>query len=69
MALGAVKGTVTELLEAETSGGLAVSDVVATKECPAVTFAEHVPFAVVGGIVAGHATRVPGNPGAGTLVS
>jgi len=69
IAAGAVKGTVTELLTAEISGGLAVSCVTATNEWPAVTFAEHVPVVVVGGIVVGHGIRFPGKPGVGTLVS
>src|SRR6266436_2530260 len=69
MAAGALKGTVTELLTADTSGGLAVSCVTATNECPAVTFAEHVPVAVVGGIMVGHGTTVPGCDGTGALVS
>jgi hypothetical protein len=69
MAAGALKGTVTELLTADTSGGFAVSCVTATNECPEITLAEHVPVAVVGGIVVGQGTTVPGVLGTGTLVS
>jgi len=65
-----VTGRVTELLTADTSGGDALSLTVRTKECPCVTpVAVQVPVAVVGGIVTGQETTVPGAPATGTLVS
>src|SRR5258706_4197296 len=72
MALGALKGTTCVLLPGEKSGGDAVSCTTSTKECPGVTFAVHVPVAVVGGMVVGQGTGVPllqVPPGTGTLMS